>query len=352
MMLARRNVQPLVFIHFVLLILAACGGEESSPSGGDGNGGAENAGTPASNAPAAGGGAGTSPAAPNEPGPSPSSPPSSASSGCGATGGLAAGNNDLTITSGGKQRTARVHVPQSYDAKKPTAVVINFHGRMSDPSQEETVSKMTPKADAAGFVVVYPTGVGQTWNAGLCCGEAQSQNIDDVGFTRDLLDELGKKLCVDTKRVFATGLSNGAYMANRLGCDLSDRIAAIGPVAGQLMMSTCATKRAVPVMYFHGDADPIVSYQNNGWPGAQDSAKAWAERNGCALTTTQTYSKGDATCATYSSCKDNADVTLCTISGGGHTWPGGTPVPFLGKTSQDIDATSAMWDFFTKHPMP
>jgi polyhydroxybutyrate depolymerase len=291
-------------------------------------------------------------------GPSTSTPPDApaagaATNGCATTNGLGPGDYDLTITSGGRERTAHVHVPASYDPKKPTPVLLNFHGRLSNPSQQELVSKTTPKADAAGFVVVYPAGVGQTWNAGLCCGEAQSENVDDVGFTRALLDELGAKLCVDGKRVFATGLSNGGFMSNRLACELSDRIAAIGPVAGQLMMTTCTPKRAVPVMYFHGDADTIVAYDGKyGMPSAEESAKAWATRNACDATPKQTYAKGDTTCMTYSGCKDSADVTLCTISGGGHTWPGGTPIPGLGKTSTDIDATSEMWTFFAAHPMP
>lgn len=274
------------------------------------------------------------------------------SSGCGGSS-AAAGNLDWTIKSDGRDRTVRVHVPPGYDSTKPTPVVLNFHGRNSTAQQEELISGMTPKADAKGYVVVYPTGVGQTWNAGLCCGQAQTDNIDDVGFTRALIDELEKKLCVDKRRVFATGLSNGGFMSNRLGCELADRIAAIGPVAGQLLSTPCTPSRPMPVMHFHGTADAIVSYQGSiGVPGVEGSLKDWAKRNGCNLTPTQTYTKGDTKCVTYGQCTAGADVTLCTVDGGGHTWPGGFAVPGLGKTTKDINATDAMWDFFVAHPMP
>jgi polyhydroxybutyrate depolymerase len=263
------------------------------------------------------------------------------------------GNLDLTIMSGGQQRAAHVHIPTGYDGTKPTPVLLNFHGRMTTAADQELISGTTPKADKAGFIVVYPSGIGETWNAGLCCGDAMSMNIDDVGFTRDLLDTLESKLCVDKKRVFSTGLSNGAFMSDRLGCELSDRIAAIAPVAGQLLTTTCSQSRPMPVIEFHGTSDPIVSYTGAvGMPSVEDAVKGWAMRNGCGTTPMQTYSMGDATCNTYSGCMSNADVTLCTIQDGGHTWPGGFPIPGLGKTSTSINATDAMWDFFSKHAMP
>lgn len=271
----------------------------------------------------------------------------------GCNGATKAGDLDWTITSKGRSRTLRVHVPKGYNSQVRTPVVINFHGRNSSASQQELISEMTPKSDAAGFLLVYPAGVGQTWNAGLCCGQAQSENVDDVAFTRDLIDELNAKLCVDTKRIFATGLSNGAFMANRLACELSDRIAAIGPVAGQLLTTSCSPARPVAIMHFHGTADNVVTYGGQfGTPSVESSIKSWAARNGCSGAPTQTYAKGDVTCETYGSCKQGADVTLCKIDGGGHTWPGGFAVPGLGKTTKDIDATEAMWSFFAAHPMP
>jgi polyhydroxybutyrate depolymerase len=323
-------------------LAAACGAsaDPSASPGARGSGGNEAAGAPASGDEAT-------------PSATPAGPGAAKASGCTATGGAKPGDFDLSVTVGGRDRVARVHVPPGYDATRPTAVLLNFHGRMSTPSQEELLSKTTIKSNAAGFVVVYPTGVGQTWNGGLCCGQAQSENVDDVAFTRALIDELGTKVCVDDKRVFATGISNGGFMVHRLACELADRIAAIGAVAGQLLMTTCKPSRPVPVIHFHGTADNVVAYGGQfGLPGAEASMQAWAKRNGCSAKPTQTYAKGDATCVTYGGCTSDADVRLCTIQGGGHTWPGGFPVAALGKTSQDIDATDAMWEFFTAHPMP
>lgn len=246
-----------------------------------------------------------------------------------------------------------MHVPPRHDGKTPLPVVLNFHGRLSSPSQAEWISEMTPKADASGFVVVYPAGIGQTWNGGFCCGQAQSENVDDVGFTRALLDELGAKLCIDARRVFATGLSNGGFMSHRLACELADRIAAVGPVAGHLLLPSCKPSRPVPVIHFHGTSDTVVPYGGGlGMASVESSLAGWAERNGCTGSAKETFARGDAKCVTWDGCTAGADVTLCTIDGGGHTWPGGPALPGLGKTSKDLDATDAMWTFFATHAMP
>ncbi len=258
-----------------------------------------------------------------------------------------------TVSSKGTGRTARVHVPTSYDPTKRAAVVLNFHGYTSNAAEQELLSQMTPKADKEGFVVVYPEGLSNSWNAGGCCGTSMSSGVDDVAFVSDLLDALGTKLCVDAHRVFATGMSNGGFLSHRLGCDLSMRIAAIAPVAGVLAPAACDAKRAVPVMDFHGTADSVVPYAGNAsYSSAADTIAAWAKRNGCAGQPVETFRKGDAHCATYATCVDRATTTLCTIDNGGHTWPGGLPIPALGVTTTNLSATDAMWTFFTEHPLP
>lgn len=257
----------------------------------------------------------------------------------------------VDVTVAGRKRTARVHFPAAYDGNKPLPVVLDFHGRGMTPDQENLMTGMNAKGDSAGFVSVHPAGVGNTWNAALCCSPASTENVDDVGFVRALTEELEKKFCVDPKRFFATGISNGGFITNRLACELSDRIAAIAPVAGQLLSAPCSPKRPVAVMHFHGTSDTVVPYGGGlGMPAIEQSVKAWAGRNACSASPKQTYSKGDTTCVTYEQCKDGADVTLCTVQEGGHTWPGG--FPGLGKTTTDIRATDALWEFFQKHPMP
>jgi polyhydroxybutyrate depolymerase len=270
----------------------------------------------------------------------------------------AAGDSTWTIqTSTSGTRTALVHIPTGYDPTKPTPIVLNFHGLAGSPSQEEGLTLMDAEADSQGFVVVYPQGTGAlpSWNAGACCGTAVSDNVDDVGFTSDLLDALEDKLCADETRVFVTGMSNGGFFSHVLGCDMADRIAAIAPVAGVLGIPTCNPSRPVPVIEFHGTSDPLVPYDGDpaiGYPSVADTVAGWVQRDGCTGSPTTTYSNGDATCVTYAQCSQGADVTLCTITGGGHTWPGGTPFPLLGATSTDISATDAMWTFFQSHPLP
>ena len=260
-----------------------------------------------------------------------------------------------TITSGGQARTFNVHVPAAYDPTRATPVVLNFHGYSSDAAQEDLLAQMSAKADTEGFIAVHPEGLSNSWNAGACCGASAQNGVDDVGFVRDMLDALEQKICVDARRVFATGMSNGGFLSHRLGCELSSRIAAIAPVAGVLALAACNPTRPMPVMHFHGTADTLVPYDGDpaqNFPDVASTFAAWAKRDGCVGQPTETFRKLDAHCATYATCAAGATVTLCTIDGGGHTWPGGTPIPSLGYTTPNLSATDAMWDFFKKNPMP
>jgi polyhydroxybutyrate depolymerase len=178
--------------------------------------------------------------------------------------------------------------------------------------------------------------------------------VDDVGFVNKMIDELQAKLCVDDKRVFSTGMSNGGFLSHRLACELSTRIAAIAPVAGVVGVPTCTPPRAVPVMHFHGTADALVPYNGSAsmkTPSVPDTAKGWATRDSCTDKPRETVKRGDVSCMTQDACANKAEVTLCTIQNGGHTWPGAIPIAVMGHTSQDIRATDAMWEFFQKHPM-
>jgi polyhydroxybutyrate depolymerase len=235
-------------------------------------------------------------------------------------------------------------------------VVLNFHGFTSDEKQQQLLSGMNTKSDVAGFIAVHPrgTGVPLSWNAGACCGQASMEGVDDVRFVREMLDRLETELCVDGKRVYATGMSNGGFLSHRLACELSDRIAAVAPVAGVLGVSRCTPPRAVPVMQFHGTLDPLVPYNGEpvkGFPSVATTIDGWAARNACSPEVIESYRKVDTHCATHNKCPGDATVTLCTVDGGGHTWPGGLPVPSLGHTTSYLSATDAMWEFFASHPM-
>lgn len=267
--------------------------------------------------------------------------------------GLSAQPRDSSFQVGG--RTVRVHLPPSYDPAKRTPLVLDLHGYASDGGQQAGVAHMLAKSDSAGFIAVHPDGhhSPRGWNAGVCCGSAASSGENDTAWLMSVLDQLEAKLCVDPDRVFATGLSNGAFMSHRLACEAADRIAAIAPVAGVVGTPTCTPSRPVPVFHVHGTSDPVIPFGGGGFNGNEPVATTinrWVANNHCTTTTTS-YQHGDATCVTHGGCTDGADVTLCTIDGGGHQWPGGDSIgSFSGKLSNDLVATDAMWTFFSAHP--
>lgn len=265
------------------------------------------------------------------------------------------GEYDETLADPSGTRKYRVRVPASYSASTPTSVVLVFHGLTQSASGIEDNSKMDPVADAHGFISVYPQGISNSWNAGTCCGTASSQQTPDVAFVSHLIDALKADYCVDEKRVFATGLSNGGMLSHRLACELSDRIAAIGAVAGTFAVSDCAPPRPVAVMHVHGTADFVVPYNGGNLGGAKsvpETISKWVAIDGCTdPAPVNVYKQGDASCDEYQMCKEGTRVRLCTIDQGGHQWPGGTN-NFLGHLSTDLAASEEVLKFFEAHPMP
>ncbi len=256
----------------------------------------------------------------------------------------APGNYIVDIESSSQTREFRLHIPPGYLPSHAAPLVINLHGAGGTGRQQELYSRMSSKADEAGFIAVHPEGRGdpQTWYVGPTAGGQQ----EDVQFMRDLITCLKNQLSIDANRIYATGFSNGGGMANRLGCDLSGVIAAIGPVSGAYFFhDDCHPSRPVPVAAFHGTADPIVPYNGgDALPPIPHWAADWAVRNGCDPASTITYSYGDVTGETWGNCDNDASVTLYTVAGGTHAWPGA-----IGAT-QDIDATDTIWEFFAAHP--
>lgn len=268
---------------------------------------------------------------------------------------------------GSAKRTFRVHVPPQYEAEKPLPLVLMFHGGGGSGRQLELSSSgMNEIADREGFIAAYPDGTGlvKTWNGGGCCGAAVRDNVDDVGFVAALLDHLEETLCLDRRRVFAAGMSNGAMMSHRLGCELADRIAAIAPVAGTDMTSSCTPTRPVPILHIHGSADGHVPWQGGlgcgpaGVPftGVEESITRWAMRDQCSGVSRPYFEQGDGSCQAYGDCSDGAEVVLCTIRDGGHSWPGGAPnvdavdCPGNGAQSKTFAASEVIWRFFAQHP--
>jgi len=280
------------------------------------------------------------------------------------------GTGSGSITSGGRLRTFQVHVPTAYDPARPHPLLLLFHGGLGTGTQMENSSQMSPIADREGFLAVYPDGISRTWNAGGCCGPAMEQNIDDVAFVSDLLTHLEAELCVDRRRIHASGMSNGAMFVHRLGCDLSERVAAIAPVAGTNMTTLCAPVRPVPVLHVHGSQDKHVPWEGGvgcglasvPTTGVPETIAGWRLRNTCAdAAPSLLLEQGNGRCERQGSCPPGAEVVLCTIDGGGHSWPGGpsdgVSLPACeragdGAHSRTFLASEQIWSFLRDRRLP
>jgi len=281
------------------------------------------------------------------------------------------GGGDRTghLRVGGRTRTYLVHTPPGGGAGLP--VVLAFHGGGGTGAGMARISHLDAVADQHHFLAVYPQGYDNSWAGGKGDTPADVAGIDDVAFVRALIDQLAADQHIDRTRVFATGLSSGGFMSQRLGCELSDRIAGIAPVAATLLTNlapTCNPPHPMPVLEIQVTADPLVPYDGGhvrgrgpgGYPAlsAPDSVAHWARVNGCpavpltaalpALVRDGTQVRTD----TYRPCR-GAPVVLYTVVGGGHTWPGGEqylPVRVVGRTTHQFDASETMWRFFASLP--
>lgn len=269
--------------------------------------------------------------------------------------------NNGSIVSSGVKREYLLHVPRGHDRSKPAPLVISMHGAGGWPAQQRDMSRWNELADREGFLVVYPAGAirggPRIWRVWPGPGMAR-----DVRFIADLIDELRAKYNIDPNRVYANGLSNGGGMSFALSCMLSDRIAAVGMVAAAqtLPWTRCTDARAVPMIAFHGTADPVTPYHGGRTWVARDAfpdmpawVANWARRNRCGAVPVESAVAEDVTRREYPKCANDAPVVLYTLRGGGHSWPGGKPLPewFVGPTSRSIDASREMWAFFRAHPL-
>ena len=301
----------------------------------------------------------------------------------------ASGDSEETIVSGGLTREYILHVPPSYNGTEASPLVFNFHGLGSSDVQQAGYSGLNAKADAAAFITVAPQGLSTEslsqahWNNSLAPPETNEP--DDVGFVEDLLDSLGSELCIDSARVYSTGMSNGGQMSVRLGCSLSDRIAAIAPVAGAYWPPVfddadfpepagCPSKtKPVPVIAFHGSDDTIVPFGGGptSLPGLEginfrlsieDAIAEWAASNGCDGVPQEAQAAPGVRLVSYEGCDESALVELYVVEdadgdgpnteGGGHTWPDAVlDIATLGATTHEISANDLMWDFFIAHPL-
>ncbi|MDH3643778.1 MAG: alpha/beta hydrolase-fold protein [Gammaproteobacteria bacterium] len=271
-----------------------------------------------------------------------------------------------TIVTSGERREFLLHVPDSYDPTTTTPLIISLHAGATWPAHQMNLSRWNQLADEHGFIVVYPAGIPEIFNAARIWQPTPEGVLNDSEFISTLIDMLIAQYNIDETRIYANGMSMGGGMAFALSCTLSDRIAAIGMVAAAqaLPFSWCPTKRPAPLIAFHGTADVMVPYQGGPlgdifnpvkpvYPPVREFTANWAQRNRCASDPAETPVAADVIRLEYRGCAEEAHVVLYTILGGGHSWPGGKPPPQwrVGTTSNSIDATREMWTFFQNHAL-
>lgn len=273
------------------------------------------------------------------------------------------------IISEGVERTYLLQLPSGYNNAEKYSLVIALHGGGGSGRQFAISSGLSAKAEKEKFIIVFPEGVTRgsslglrTWNAGGCCGYAAYTDVDDVLFISNMIDELAKNYQINTRRVYATGHSNGGMMAYRLACELSDKITAIAPNACSMMLTDCKPVRPVPALHIHSLLDKNVPYAGGKGIGisgvnffpVESGLNAWAKADSCMPEKKETKLKG-YTLTSWKHCKNDVEVLCYLTEDGGHSWPGKSRKPSRATAdpaSQYIDANELIWDFFKKYSLP
>ena len=346
----RRALSVLVLVP-LLLAAAACGDDDSGASGG---GGTDQDAAEATTTTA-------------EPEPRPSA-------GCGSSSAAAVTEEEHTLTVGGTSRRFLLTVPSGHDGETPVPLVFDIHGIIEGADIHAEMSQYSVLAEEEGFVVVFPHGTGDPvrWDLEVDEGNPDIEYFDAV------LEEVSSSLCIDESRVYATGLSMGAMFTSVLLCTRADVMAAAAPVAGLLDPEGCEPSRPVPILTFHGTADPIVLFTGGldlsqigapegtgptttrpepdlDGPGYPANVAAWAERNGCEPEPTDDEVTAEVIHRVYD-CPAGADVEFDIVVGGGHSWPNSEfsrqIERVVGHTTSDVDATRDGWEFLSQFTNP
>ena len=269
---------------------------------------------------------------------------------------LKPGNSTLMIPSGGAVRSYILHVPPKYDGKMRLPLVVDMHGKGDTAAHQITWSGWREKADAVGIVVIYPQGIGNSWNGGpagcpilkCCCEPAQDQDIDDAGFIRAVVTKTAQDGCVDLTRVYATGLSNGGIMSQWLACDAADIFAAVAPVSGPNMID-CKPSRPISVVLYRGLMDSGVLYKGGNssptghvWPSAMADFAKWGDLDAC--TDAPVPMPTHSVCQSRSKCAGGAEVVLCSPDAPHNLY--GTAM------SQMVGVADVAWEVFQRHTLP
>jgi polyhydroxybutyrate depolymerase len=269
----------------------------------------------------------------------------------------------------GLTRSYLVHLPASYQPAIAAPLLLALHGGGGNMDFQADDAKygLISKSEREGFVVVFPNGYSKlpggklaTWNAGNCCAAARDDQADDVGFIREVLTRARQRVRVDHQRIYATGMSNGAMMAYRLACEMSEVFAGIAAVAGTDNTRVCQPGKPVSVLHIHAKNDKHVLFNGGAGPDSVrasavtdyvsvvDTLGKWTKIDACASPPKRTLDTPEAFCQVYAPCADGTEVQLCVTQTGGHSWPGGQKSRGTEPPSQAISAVDVMWDFFSR----
>jgi polyhydroxybutyrate depolymerase len=283
-----------------------------------------------------------------------------------------AGGISRRIDVHGQSRTYELYVPANIGASKPAALVIALHGGLGQGRSMAKLTGFSSLADREGFLVAYPDGLRRHWRDGRTMPDGTvDPGADDVAFISALIDDVATLHALDARRVYATGMSNGAIFSNYLALKLAGRIAAIAPVAGGIASESAAEfhpAAAVSVLMINGRGDPLVPYAGGAVArthgsivATRRSVQLWLDADGlhdeARLRDVAANRTGDCSeqWQSWSGGRNGSAVTLVSLAGGGHTWPGGSqylPRLIVGAVCPELDATRVIWDFFREHSKP
>ena len=298
------------------------------------------------------------------------------------------GDHEFFLNHNGLERRYLVHVPSSYEKETPTPLVFAIHGKGGTADGFKRMIDLDSNSEEHGYIVVYPDGTNNktpdkklSWNTGMgSTFPIAEKKADDVKFFSEMIDDITTRFNIDEDRIYATGISKGGQMAFRLGCDLTDSIAAVVAVAVPMSTDvTCEPSGPIPIMIIHGMKDPRAPFEGGECgmrsdnllgtmsyseipamcESVNDIANFWVENNDCYSQSEITYQNGDVTCQTFDQCVDSTEVTLCVSENARHTWPGmpgKNPISqslaesIVGKVTYDI-SNDHIWEFLSKHSL-
>ena len=277
-----------------------------------------------------------------------------------ASGSIPEGRRSGSIVVGDRTRTYLVHLPPDYDGSRPLPIVIVLHGASESPERTEQISGMSRKADKENFIAVYPRGTGRrdpssspTWNSSNCCGYALQHKVDDVSFIRALIEKLEVNYSVDTKRIFVTGISNGAMLAFRLAYELSDKVAAIAPIEGAYHSKCTSSTTPVSMIILRRARDrsiqldpdkaSLLTMTSLNDDLTERCMAFWVKQNKCSPVPEREQT-GNISRDLYGDCKRGVEIEVCSIRQDHPLWSGSV------SSKNSVLATDIIWSFFSQHP--